>query len=288
MTDTVSEKRGTDWTQREVDRCVEVYFDHLTMDLKGLRFNKEALYRSLSQDIGRTPASVSMKFQNISAVLDRAGREYIRGLPPFANYQELLAESVGKLIGRLDEIPILSELNSSNPEGLSEMPSFMMGAPPAVQTTTEKLPAFMREFIQKFDPVTRDANNRALGEAGEKLVLEYEKEYLRLNGRTDLSDNVRWVSKVEGNNAGYDILSFDPRGQKKFIEVKTTTGNAATPFFLSRNELQFNQHNAENCCLARIYDFRRAPQGFEIKGPLEGQLYLSPESYRATPMIAQN
>ena len=62
-----------------------------------------------------------------------------------------------------------------------------------------------------------NANNRALGRAGEYLVLHYERETLMRKGRPDLAQRVRHVAKIE--------------------EVKTTRGSAETASFLSANEL---------------------------------------------------
>jgi hypothetical protein len=44
------------------------------------------------------------------------------------------------------------------------------------------------------------------------------------------------MAAEDGDGAGYDILSFDPSGKERLIEVKTTNGAAKTPFFLTRNE----------------------------------------------------
>jgi hypothetical protein len=41
----------------------------------------------------------------------------------------------------------------------------------------------------------------------------------------------------DGDGAGFDVLSFEPDGRERLIEVKTTNGTAATPFFLTRNEM---------------------------------------------------
>jgi Domain of unknown function (DUF3883) len=54
-----------------------------------------------------------------------------------------------------------------------------------------------------------------------------------------LASKVKWVAQEDGDGAGYDILSFSPNGQERFLEVKTTVGHQRTPFFLSRNEKDF-------------------------------------------------
>ena len=94
------------------------------------------------------------------------------------------------------------------------------------------------------DYAEADARNRALGRAGECLVLHYERETLMCKGRPDLAQRVRYVAEIEGDGAGYDVLSFAEDGTVKYIEVKTTRGSAETAFFLSANELAFaGQHS---------------------------------------------
>lgn len=101
----------------------------------------------------------------------------------------------------------------------------------------------------------KDAENRRLGLAGEKLVLRHEIQNLRQRGRSDLADEVCHVSVVEGDGAGFDIRSFTPDGDVKYIEVKTTRGSGNTDFFVSVNELNFSQMHAENFFLYRVYEF---------------------------------
>ena len=101
----------------------------------------------------------------------------------------------------------------------------------------------------------KDAQNRRLGLAGERLVLQYEIQHLRQQGRSDLADEVSHVSVIEGDGAGFDIRSFTPDGAVKYIEVKTTRGNGNTDFFASVNELNFSQVHAENYFLYRVYGF---------------------------------
>ena len=96
----------------------------------------------------------------------------------------------------------------------------------------------LERLVRKFDPVERDLRNRSLGRAGEEFVLEIEKKKLEKFQRPDLLKKIRWVSAEEGDGAGYDILSFEPDGRERLIEVKTTNGAARTPFFLSENERQ--------------------------------------------------
>ena len=117
--------------------------------------------------------------------------------------------------------------------------------------------------------------------AGEELTLNFERRSLVAYQRDDLAKKVRWVSKEDGDGAGFDILSFDPDGREKFIEVKTTIGGSRTPFYISRNENDFSKEAGDHYRLFRLYDFRRKPRAFELVGAVDQYVRLSPEAYRA-------
>ena len=93
-------------------------------------------------------------------------------------------------------------------------------------------------------------------------------------GRTDLAHDVRWVSKEDGDGAGYDIASFTPDGAIRLLEVKTTKGYARTPFWISRNELAVSRERHAEWRLFRLRDVSRRPQAFELAPPLEAHVSL--------------
>ena len=57
--------------------------------------------------------------------------------------------------------------------------------------------------------------------------------------------------------AGYDILSYMPSGEKKFIEVKTSTGRVEAPFYISANELEFSKQHSQNYYLYRVFGLKQ-------------------------------
>ena len=128
----------------------------------------------------------------------------------------------------------------------------------------------------------RDARNRALGRAGEERVLAHERANLLAAGRTDLAERIRWVSDVDGDGAGYDILSFDTDGRDRLIEVKTTNGWERTPFHITRNELAVAEERRGEWWLVRLWNFARKPKAFELRPPLEAHVSLMATSYQAS------
>lgn len=135
------------------------------------------------------------------------------------------------------------------------------------------------------DRARQDARSREVGLAGELLVLEHERAALIRAGFPELAELVLHVSVIEGDGAGYDILSFDLSGSKKYIEVKTTTGAAESDFFISSAELAFAQSHAESYYLYRVFDFDRTSSSasfYVLTGSLEKQFALVATQFRAS------
>ena len=133
------------------------------------------------------------------------------------------------------------------------------------------------------DYSSRDIHNKKLGDAGEKLVLNYEIAKLKELGRTDLADKVKHTSKIEGDGTGYDVKSYDKDGGELYIEVKTTMGNERTPFFISVNEAKFSELNKDKFILYRVYNFDlEANSGdvFMIHGCILEQCNATPTNYK--------
>jgi MrcB-like, N-terminal domain/Domain of unknown function (DUF3883) len=77
--------------------------------------------------------------------------------------------------------------------------------------------------------------SRKVGDAGERIVVDYERERLKTVGRRDLADRVRWHGP-KGEYFGWDITSFDDNGAELFIEVKSCVGKAILGVSLTVNE----------------------------------------------------
>lgn len=136
----------------------------------------------------------------------------------------------------------------------------------------------------QFDHAEQDAKNRRLGRAGEFAVLESERQSLLKLGRPDLADRLLHVARVEGDGAGYDIKSFTPEGEEKFIEVKTTRSGAQTPFYVSLHEVRFAADHAERYYLYRVFEFDEATAGgkmFLLRGDLSQLFSLTAVQFRA-------
>lgn len=107
---------------------------------------------------------------------------------------------------------------------------------------------------RKIDWNDINKNKSITGMKGEEIAFEIEKEYLNSINKEDLAIKVRHVSKDEGDGHGYDILSFFPDGQEKYIEVKSSENTNSTTFKISSNELDFMKRNKDNYQVYRLFN----------------------------------
>ncbi len=129
-----------------------------------------------------------------------------------------------------------------------------------------------KSFVKSTDVITMDEpisfvgrvvnfiqntiDNKRIGDLGEQWVMKYEREKLNRLHKSHLAEKVKHVSREEGDGTGYDVLSFDERDKPIFIEVKTTTGEKNTAFYITRNELERSKVDSESYFLYRLYYFK--------------------------------
>lgn len=227
-------KIGTNWTDEELDLIVADYFAMLAAEQAGRAYVKAHHGAALMERIGRTHRSVEFKHMNSSAVLAELGLPTIRGYKPKPNYQAAIFPAIDRF---LSARPALLTPAPPALAGVAEPPPLWEEPPPVPDFTSRPpRPEGLERLVRKFDPVERDFRNRALGHAGEALVVDLERRRLKQADFHDLVRKVRWVSQEDGDGAGYDVHSFDPSGADRLLEVKTTYGGNRTPFFLTRNE----------------------------------------------------
>ena len=283
------------WSEVEINAIVDDYFDMLSLELEGRRYNKTEHRLTLMDTIQRTKGSIERKHMNISAVLSVLGLPYVDGYKPYSNFQQALFEAVQ---ARLHDDPVLyASLTADVPKVRERPPEYRIDpeqvyedAPFPRQVSDTRLPEEISKIIRKFEPpAERDARNRILGNAGEEFVLELEMQRLSILGRKDLADNVRWVARDDGDGYGFDILSYHGVGKgheanrERWLEIKTTNGPKTTPFFITRNELKVSKDNPDSFRVVRLYDFRRRARAYRLEPPLEDRVRLTPAIYSAYP-----
>ena len=275
---------GQIWTDEEVEAIVADYFAMLSLEQSGQPFIKAEHRRLLKQKIDRTDGSIERKHQNISAVMALFGLPFIDGYKPLGNYQQKLFEKVQSELRSKRELHDL--LTGRTESSVSDWPPLDIDPVPPIPSDVGSLPDDLQRIVRKFgDPAERDARNRRLGEQGEEAVLKSEQNRLTGIGRDDLAMKVDWVAQDAGDGFGFDIRSFsgvgDQAEQERWLEVKTTTGAGATPFFITRNELRVADANPEKYRVVRLYNFNTARRAFELQPPLSEKVKLQPSVYTA-------
>jgi Domain of unknown function (DUF3883) len=271
------EVAGTDWSEDENSALVESYFRMLALERAGIPYDKTENRRQLMEVVHRSKGSIEYKLRNVSTVLDALGLQWIDGYKPASHRQDALVPAVERVLER--EPKFLKPGNV----GMPPADEATILVPPPSFTKPDKTGPAVRRLVGKFDPAERDARNRDLGKAGEKFVVAFERERLRRAGRDDLAGDVRWVSDLDGDGYGYDVLSFDPDGQERLLEIKTTCGHECTPFWLTRREVDVAAERSEVYRLRRVFHFRNRAQMFEIAPPLDGALLMTATEFRAVP-----
>lgn len=275
---------GDDWNQQELDLIVADYLSMLTLELSGQPYNKAAHRRGLIAVLrGRSEGSVEFKHCNISAVMIQLGFPYLRGYQPRSNFQRQLLDVVSEQVQRmqtLDEAAVSAvQMPAQVPDSI-DFERVKAEAPRLEHKVMEEAGSYSSPV--KRDYLEREARNRSLGKAGEEFAVSFERWRLIQLGTGQLADQVQHVSITRGDGLGYDVLSFEPDGRERFIEVKTTAFGQTTPFFVSAHEARFARQNESNFHLYRVFDFRSSPRLFELRGAIERHCRLDPSTFRAS------
>ena len=144
-----------------------------------------------------------------------------------------------------------------------------------------------RKTIRKIDYLKKTITNADIGLIGEELVMAYEKDKLESQGREDLANKIKWISK-ENDGTGYDIISYDidkdGKERQIYIEVKSTEGSIKNNFFISSNEVDVMEKLKEKYFLYRVYDVKTKQPKFFILSydEFKTKIDLKVENYQAS------
>jgi hypothetical protein len=270
------------WSNIEVEFIVSDYFRMLSDELTGKTYVKAEHRKKLLPLLNnRTEGSIEFKYQNISAVLINLGQPYIKGYLPRFNYQRILEEAVitflSRDIGIEDKFKLFADkavLSKSKVDFQK-----IIVEPPKIEIVSEPFTLYKQNPI-KINYLEREQSNSNLGRSGEELVLQYEKWKLISIGKENLAEQIRWISNEKGDGTGFDILSKNANGTDKYIEVKTTKLGKETPFYFTRNELQFSQKYIEKYHLFRLFNFESGVKMFTKNGSLDSICHSIPMTYK--------
>ena len=129
--------------------------------------------------------------------------------------------------------------------------------------------------------------SKKVGDAGENYVYEYERNKLKKLGMSNLADSI--VKQYEDLSyfPGYDIQSFDEKGNKIFIEVKSTKGKNKSFFEISENEIKVAKELGESYYIYQVTSALTDPKISTVISNLHGyqdqdKVLIEPMLYRVT------
>lgn len=157
---------------------------------------------------------------------------------------------------------------------------------PELETYTPKKVVYLDDLTETANEIDYIENHRKLMEIGdlaEKIVLESEIEFLKAE-YPELAEKVRLVSN--NPKLGFDVLSFDPDGKQKQIEVKAISVNRnAKSFIITRNEFSKSKtySNYYVYCVTELNS--ENPKILRIKNPdfeNNNDFLIEPLTYKIT------
>ena len=138
--------------------------------------------------------------------------------------------------------------------------------------------------MSETDFIKKAKSDAEIGNLGELLVLEYERQRLSNNAfLSKYADKVVRVS-VKSDGYGYDIVSYDLFGlevKKIFIEVKTTKNRVDIEFPVSKGEVDKSKELKKQYFVYRVYDVLKDPKFYRVAGAIEEHFTLDPITYLA-------
>ncbi|AXJ10221.1 hypothetical protein CFN17_11765 [Arthrobacter sp. PM3] len=263
---------------------VRSYFDMLLLEVSGRAYVKSDFRRALIPLLNnRSESAVEYKFRNISAVIMQLGLRPLRGYKPALNYQKSLFSEVERRLASTPHIVELMVFEAGHAPAANQG-NTLNATSAAIPKTIHMKSARRAKITTAFpDYAAIEAQNRALGLAGELAVLDLEYQRLCNAGKVYLARRIDHVSASRGDGDGFDISSFEVNGKEKLIEVKTTRSRAETPFFITSNELHVSVTRADSYYLYRVFNFGNDSAWFSLQGSLEQTCQLQPNSFTAVP-----
>ena len=154
--------------------------------------------------------------------------------------------------------------------------------------TSNRNSVSINKNTSKIDYVAKASLNKDIGMLGELFAFRFEanrvlKYYLR-------DKEVKHIS-LEDDSKGFDILSYDENGLPKYIEVKSTTDDVNSQFYITESEINAMK-SLPNYFIYRVYDLNMENgEGsiYIVNGAdvFNNYFELTPISYKVNPKIRE-
>ena len=129
--------------------------------------------------------------------------------------------------------------------------------------------------------------SKKVGDAGESYVFEYERNKLMKLGMDELAEQIVKQYENLSDFPGYDLQSFDEKGNKIFIEVKSTKGKNKNYFEISTNEINTAKELGESYYIYQVTSALTEPKISTVINNLhsykdQDKVLIEPMMYRVT------
>lgn len=270
------------WTKPELQSLVGAYFQILNENLLDpAKIDLSPMDRFLERYPNRSKKTLDFGFCQISSVLACHNMPYLLGFDPVARFSNLLEHFV---ITEIENHPELDNrfLNFciwSPNQATKVIPGELLATCPDPSN-----PAIDSESAFQFSKpnyLEIEQKITVLKNAGEDIVIAFEKWRLHLEGKGKLADQVVAVRNTGTQDMGYDVLSKNVDGTNRYISVKTTKLGKYTPFVYSNQERNRSIKHGENYHTYRVFDLAAEPRMFIAEGNLDGHANVKPVMFQA-------
>jgi len=186
--------------------------NQISLTTRGQEFVRRPFRRLTDLNLrqGKLVLALLLDDSQVRAVIDRVLAQPNPSEPHSLASVEL-SESVHQILLLLQQIGAIT-LENGKPKISSDFEEVLI-------TDYDKI----RAGLSEPELLVQLERQRLRGRAAEEVVVKAERERLIKAGRSDFA---RLVSRISSRNvsAGYDILSFDNDGSRRYIEVKSSIG----------------------------------------------------------------
>ncbi len=160
----------------------------------------------------------------------------------------------------------LRQHQSLHKSGLAQLPSV-----PVAEDVVDRLDLYSTDGANTkltYDQQVELALKKMqIGRTGEGLVVKAERVRLSEAGKPNIAKKVTWVSQTQPY-LGYDVLSYDAKAHKEFIEVKSSV-NAVNRFYFTANEMRIAEMKGDSYRLVCVSHVMTQPFIFEFRNPIK-------------------
>ena len=173
------------------------------------------------------------------------------------------------------------DIEFPTPEGYSYVDNI------SIDPTDSPFPTKNKGIAPKVNYESESRKYRKYGDRGEKIVMMAEID--RVMAVLHMSEKVASKKVIQmsakSDSYGYDILSLNPDGSNRYIEVKATSGKVGdVAFYYTENELEKANEYGKDYYIYLVFEIKsKKPKIWVIQNPfLDGEIKMKPVQYKVS------